>query len=278
MAIRIYKKNHAGRRFMTIVKPDQVTPSAKPEKSLMRPIKQLAGRGGGKISVRHQGGGHKRAYRLVDFRQDKHGIPAKIAQIERDPNRSALIALLNYVDGEKRYILATAGMKVGQTVLSGPEAPVAEGNRLRIGDIPAGTVICNIEMKVGRGGQIVRSAGTSATLMALEGGMAQVKLTSGEVRLVFKECYATIGQVSNFEHGVERIGKAGRNRWKGIRPSVRGTVMNPVDHPHGGGEGCQPIGLKGPKTPWGKPALGKKTRKRKKASDKYIVKRRAKKK
>ena len=277
MAIRIYKKNNAGRRFMTIVKPDQVTVGAKSEKSLLMPIKQLAGRSNGKISVRHQGGGHKRAYRLIDFRQDKHGIPAKIAQIERDPNRSALIALLNYADGEKRYILATSGMKVGQSVMSGPEALVAEGNRLRINDIPAGTVICNIELKIGRGGQIVRSAGTSATLMALEGGMAQVKLTSGEVRLVSKECYATIGQVSNFEHSAERIGKAGRNRWKGIRPTVRGTVMNPVEHPHGGGEGRQPIGLKGPKTPWGKPALGKKTRKRKNASNKYIVKRRAKK-
>ena len=277
MAIRIYKKNNAGRRFMSIVKPDQVTVGAKSEKSLLVPIKQLAGRSGGKISVRHQGGGHKRAYRLIDFRQDKHGIPANIAQIERDPNRSALIALLHYIDGEKRYILATGGMKVGQQIMSGPEALVEEGNRLRINDIPTGTVICNIEMKIGRGGQIVRSAGTSATLMALEGGMAQVKLVSGEVRLVSKECYATIGQVSNFEHSAERIGKAGRNRWKGIRPAVRGSAMNPVDHPHGGGEGCQPIGLKGPKTPWGKPALGKKTRKRKNASNKYIVKRRVKK-
>jgi large subunit ribosomal protein L2 len=277
MAIRIYKKNNAGRRFMTIVKPDQVTPKAETEKSLLRPIKQNAGRGGGKISVRHQGGGHKRAYRLVDFRQDKFGIPGKIAQIERDPNRSALIALVNYVDGEKRYVLATAGMKAGQEIVSGPEAPVAEGNRLLIGNIPTGTVISNIEIKVGRGGQIVRSAGSGATLMALEGDKAQVRLASGEVRLVPKNCYATIGQVSNFEHGVERIGKAGRSRWKGKRPAVRGTVMNPVDHPHGGGEGCQPIGLKGPKTPWGKPALGKKTRKRKKASNRLIVKRRTKK-
>ncbi len=275
MAIKIYKKNNAGRRFMSIVKPDQVS-GGTPEKSLLRPIKKTGGRSNGKISVRHKGGGHKRMYRLIDFRQDKLDIPAKILQIERDPNRSALIALLSYLDGEKRYIVATAGMKVGQEIVSGPAAPIAEGNRLKIQNIPTGTVISNIEMKIGRGGQIVRSAGSSATLMALEGEMAQVKLSSGEVRLISKECYATIGQVSNFEHSAERIGKAGRNRWKGVRPTVRGSAMNPVDHPHGGGEGRQPIGMH-PKTPWGKPALGKKTRQRKKASNKYIVKRRTKK-
>lgn len=275
MAIKIYKKNHAGRRFMSIVKPDQVSGGA-PEKSLLRPIKKTGGRSNGKISVRHKGGGHKRRYRLIDFRQDKPGIPAKIVQIERDPNRSALIALLSYLDGEKRYIVATAGMKVGQEIVAGPSAPIAEGNRLQIRNIPTGTVISNIEMKIGRGGQIVRSAGSSATLMALEGEMAQIKLSSGEVRLISKECYATIGQVSNFEHSAERIGKAGRNRWKGKRPTVRGSAMNPVDHPHGGGEGRQPIGMH-PKTPWGKPALGKKTRPRQKASNKYIVKRRTKK-
>lgn len=277
MAIKIYKKNAAGRRNMSIVKPDQVTADAVPEKSLLRPLKKHAGRSNGKISVRHQGGGHKRQYRLVDFRQDKHGIPGKISQIERDPNRSALIALVNYQDGEKRYVIATAGMKVGQVILSGETVPVADGNRMKLSNIPAGTVVSCVEMRIGRGAQIVRSAGSSATLMALEGGKAQVKLSSGEVRLISGECFATIGQVSNFEHGAERIGKAGRSRWKGKRPAVRGSVMNPVDHPHGGGEGCQPIGLKGPKTPWGKAALGKKTRKRKKASNQYILKARTRK-
>lgn len=277
MAIKVYKRNNAGRRNMSIVKPEQVSAGFTSEKSLLRPLPKKSGRSNGKISVRHKGGGHKRMYRVIDFRQDKHGIPATIAQIERDPNRSALIALLSYKDGEKRYILATAGMKTGQEVLSGPEAPVAEGNRLPLSNIPAGTVISSIEMRKGRGAQMVRSAGMSATLMALEGGRAQVKLASGEVRLISADCYATIGQISNFEHGVERGGKAGRSRWKGKRPAVRGTAMNPVDHPHGGGEGCQPIGLKGPKTPWGKPALGKKTRKRKKASNQYILKARSKK-
>jgi len=275
MAIKIYKKNAAGRRFMSIVKPEQVS-SAVSEKSLLRPIKKTAGRSNGKISVRHKGGGHKRMYRVVDFRQDKLGVPGKIAQIERDPNRSALIALIHYKDGEKRYILATGGMKAGQEVISGEVVPVAEGNRMKIKNIPTGTIISSVEMKIGRGAQIVRSAGSSATLMALEGEMAQVKLASGEVRLISKECYATLGQVSNFEHSAERIGKAGRNRWKGNRPAVRGSAMNPVDHPHGGGEGRQPIGMH-PKTPWGKPALGKKTRNPKKASGKYIVKRRTKK-
>lgn len=275
MAIKIYKKNAAGRRFMSIVKPEQVSGGAS-EKSLLVPIRKTGGRSNGKISVRHKGGGHKRMYRLIDFRQDKLDIPAKIVQIERDPNRSALIALLAYRDGEKRYIVATSGMKVGQEIVAGVAAPIAEGNRLKIQNIPTGTVISNIEMKIGRGGQMVRSAGSSATLMALEGEMAQIKLSSGEVRLISKECYATIGQVSNFEHGAERIGKAGRNRWKGKRPTVRGSAMNPVDHPHGGGEGRQPIGMH-PKTPWGKPALGKKTRPRQKASNKYIVRRRTKK-
>lgn len=277
MAIKVYKRNNAGRRNMSIVKPEQVSAGFTSEKSLLRPLPKKSGRGSGKISVRHKGGGHKRMYRVIDFRQGKHGIPATIAQIERDPNRSALIALLNYKDGEKRYVLATAGMKVGQEILSGPDSPVAEGNRLPLSNIPTGTIISSVEMRQGRGAQMVRSAGMSATLMALEGGKAQVKLASGEVRLISADCYATIGQVSNFEHGVERGGKAGRSRWKGKRPAVRGTAMNPVDHPHGGGEGCQPIGLKGPKTPWGKPALGKKTRKRKKASNQYILKARSKK-
>lgn len=275
MAIKIYKKNNAGRRNMSVVKPEGITDKA-PEKSLLAPHKKRAGRSGGKISVRHQGGGHKRRFRVVDFRQDKRDIPGRIAHLEKDPNRSALIALVHFADGEKRYILATDGMKQGQEVVSGENVPVVNGNRMPLKSIPAGTTICNIEMKIGKGGQIVRSAGSQATLMALDGPMAQVKLASGEIRLVSKECYATLGQVSNFEHGAERIGKAGRARHMNRRPAVRGSAMNPVDHPHGGGEGRQPIGMH-PKTPWGKPALGKKTRKRKKASNKYIVKRRTKK-
>ena len=275
MAIKIYKRNHAGRRNMSIVKPEGVT-EKRPEKSLVVSKKNFAGRSNGKISVRHQGGGHKRLYRLVDFRQDKWGVPGKIAALEKDPNRSALIALVHYRDGEKRYILATHGMRTGQEVISGEEAPIVEGNRMKLNHIPTGTTICNIELQIGKGGQIVRSAGSQATLMALDGPLATVKLASGEILLVSKECFATIGQVSNFEHSAERIGKAGRNRWKNVRPTVRGSAMNPVDHPHGGGEGRQPLGMH-PKTPWGKPALGKKTRKRKKASNKYIVKRRMKK-
>jgi len=277
MTIKVYKRNNAGRRNMSIVKSEQISSSVS-EKSLLRPLPQKAGRGGGKISVRHQSGGHKRMYRLIDFRQDKYGVPGKIAQIERDPNRSALIALVHYNDGEKRYILATAGMRVGQEIVSGPDAPVSEGNRKCLADIPPGTVISGIEIRPGRGAQMVRSAGMSATIMAYEGDMAQVRFASGEVRLISGRCYATIGQISNFEHSAERIGKAGRSRHRGRRPAVRGTAMNPVDHPHGGGEGTQPIGLKAPKTPWGKLALGKKTRKRKKASGKYILKSRSSKK
>lgn len=275
MAIKIYKKNNAGRRNMSVVKPEGITDKA-PEKSLLAPHKKRAGRSGGKISVRHQGGGHKRRYRIVDFRQDKLNIPGKIAHLEKDPNRSALIALVHYRDGEKRYILATDGMKQGQEVIAGESVPVVNGNRMLLKNIPVGTTICNIEMKIGKGGQIVRSAGSQAVLMALDGPMAQIKLASGEIRLISKDCYATLGQVSNFEHSAERIGKAGRSRWLNRRPTVRGSAMNPVDHPHGGGEGRQPIGMH-PKTPWGKPALGKKTRKRKNESNKYIVRRRTKK-
>jgi large subunit ribosomal protein L2 len=274
MAIKVYKKNTAGRRFMTVVKPDAGT-EGKPEKSLLAPLPGRAGRAGGKISVRHKGGGHKRRYRIIDFKQGKSGIPAKIVSIEKDPNRSSLIALLVYRDGEKRYVLATHDMRVGQTILSGPQAPVAPGNRLLLSNIPVGTVICNIELQKGKGGQIVRSAGSQATLMALDGPLAQIKLSSGEIRLVPKDCYATLGQVSNFEHNAERLGKAGRSRWKNRRPTVRGSAMNPVDHPHGGGEGRQPLGMH-PKTPWGKPALGKKTRKRKHRSNQFIVRRRTK--
>lgn len=275
MAIKIYKKNNAGRRNMSIVKPEGITDKA-PEKSLLAAYKKRAGRSHGKISVRHQGGGHKRRYRVIDFRQDKLNVPGKIAHLEKDPNRSALIALVHYRDGDKRYILATDGMKQGQEVIAGESVPVANGNRMLLKNIPVGTTICNIEMKIGRGGQIVRSAGSQAVLMALDGPMAQIKLASGEIRLVSKECYATLGQVSNFEHSAERIGKAGRARHMNRRPTVRGSAMNPVDHPHGGGEGRQPIGMH-PKTPWGKPALGKKTRKRKNPTNKYIVRRRIKK-
>lgn len=269
MAIKVYKKNTAGRRFMSVVKPEGVTDRA-PEKSLLAPLSKKAGRSRGKISVRHQGGGVKRRYRVIDFRQDKHGIAGKIVSIEKDPNRSALIALVNYVDGEKRYILATHEMRAGHMVISGPEAPVAPGNRLLLNNIPIGTTICNIELEKGKGGQIVRSAGSQATLMALDGPMAQIRLSSGEIRLVPKDCYATLGQVSNFEHSAERIGKAGRARKMNRRPTVRGTAMNPVDHPHGGGEGRQPLGMH-PKTPWGKAAMGKKTRKKKHRTNKYIV-------
>ena len=259
---------------MSIVKPDMLT-DRKPEKSLLAPLNKKSGRSHGKISVRHKGGGHKRRYRLVDFKMDKFDVPGRIAAIEKDPNRSALIALIHYVDGEKRYVLATEGMKVGQVILSGPNAPIEVGNRLPLKNIPVGTVISNIEIKIGKGGQMVRSAGSGATIMAAEGKYAQLKLASSEVRLVNMECSATIGQVSNFEHSAERIGKAGRARWLGRRPTVRGSAMNPVDHPHGGGEGRQPIGMH-PKTPWGKPALGKKTRRSKKQSSKYILKRRIK--
>lgn len=275
MAIKIYKRNTAGRRNMSVVKPEGVT-EKRPEKSLTSAKKNNAGRSRGKISVRHQGGGHKRLYRTVDFREDKIGVPGRVVALEKDPNRSALIALVAYRDGEKRYIVATQGMRVGQTVLSGKDAPNAAGNRLPLADIPQGTIICKIEIQLGKGAQIVRSAGSQATLMAVDGPFAQIRLASTEIRLVPRECSATIGQVSNFEHSAERVGKAGRSRWRNSRPTVRGTAMNPVDHPHGGGEGRQPLGMH-PKTPWGKPALGKKTRKRKKQSSRYIVRRRSKK-
>lgn len=276
MAIKIYKRNNAGRRNMSVVKPDGVIQKA-PEKSLLRPLTKKAGRSHGKISVRHQGGGHKRRFRVIDFKQDKFGIPGKVAALEKDPNRSGVIALIHYKDGEKRYILATGGMKVGQTVLSGENAPIENGNRVMLKNIPVASIICNIEMKVGKGGQIVRSAGSQAKLMALDGELAQVKLASGEIRLIHKDCYATLGAVSNFEHSAERIGKAGRSRWMNKRPGVRGSAMNPVDHPHGGGEGRQPLGMH-PRTPWGKLTLGKKTRKRNNPTNKYIVRRRNKKK
>ncbi len=276
MTIKVYKRNTAGRRNMSVIKPDELT-DKKPEKKLLAKLSKKAGRAGGKIAVRHQGGGHKRRYRLVDFRQDKLDVPGKIFAIEKDPNRSALIALVHYQDGDKRYILASEGMKKGVEVVTSENAEIKKGNRLKLKNIPAGMIISNVELVVGKGGQIVRSAGSGATLMAIDGKMAQLKLSSGEIRLISGECFATIGQVSNFEHGAEKIGKAGRGRWKNKRPAVRGSAMNPVDHPHGGGEGRQGVGLKYPKTPWGKIALGKKTRKQKKYSDKFIVKRRTKK-
>ena len=277
MAIVIYKKNTAARRNMAIVKPE--VSRNRPEKALLAKLTKKSGRSGGKISVRHRGGGAKRRYRLIDFRQgqDKKGIPAKVASLERDPNRSALIALVVYADGEKRYVIATEGMKVGKELLTDEKAPIEPGNRMLLRNIPPGYEVSQVEMIPGKGAQLARSAGTAVSLMGIDRGMAQLRLASGEVRLVPADCYATIGRVSNAEHSARRIGKAGKSRWLGKRPAVRGSAMNPVDHPHGGGEGRQGIGLKYPKTPWGKPALGVKTRKKHKASNKYILKRRGKK-
>ncbi len=275
MAVKVYKKNNAGRRNMSVVKPDNLT-DKKPEKSLLQTLNKKVGRSWGKISVRHRGGGAKKKYRLIDFKMDKNGITGKVVAIEKDPNRSALIALVTYADGEKRYIIATENMKVGDKIISGEKVDIKEGNRTMLKNIPVGTTVCNVEMIPGKGAQIVRSAGSSALLQAIDNGFAQLKMPSTEIRLVREDCYATIGQVSNHEHNIYRIGKAGRKRHMGRRPKVRGSAMNPVDHPHGGGEGRQPIGLKYPKTPWGKPALGVKTRKKKKASNKYIISRRKK--
>ncbi|MDH4330803.1 MAG: 50S ribosomal protein L2 [Candidatus Moranbacteria bacterium] len=275
MAIKVYKKNNAGRRNMSIVKPDNLT-DKKPEKSLVVGLSNKSGRSNGKISVRHKGGRVKRQYRLVDFKQNKFGISGRIEAIEKDPNRSALIALVFYKDGEKRYILATEGMKKDDQVLTQEDAPVKSGNRLALKNIPAGTTISCLELMPGKGIQIIRSAGGSASLMSIDGDKAQVKMASGEIRLFNKECFATIGQVSNFEHSAIRIGKAGRRRKMGFRPAVRGSAMNPVDHPHGGGEGRQGVGLKYPKTPWGKCALGKKTRRKNRYSNNFIVSRRKK--
>jgi len=258
---------------MSIVKPENLT-DREPEKSLVCGFNRKTGRSLGKISVRHKGGGSRRRYRMVDFKQDKLNIPGKIISIEKDPNRSALIALVAYKDGAKSYILATEGMKAGREIIAAENAPIKRGNRAKLKNIPSGTLISNVELFPGRGGQIVRSAGSSATLMGVDENMAQVKLASGEVRIINKECFASVGQVSNFEHNSFLIGKAGRSRRMGRRPAVRGSAMNPVDHPHGGGEGRMGIGLKHPKTPWGKPALGKKTRKKFKYSNKFILKRR----
>jgi large subunit ribosomal protein L2 len=247
-----------------------------PERSLLAPLNNKAGRNfRGKITVRHQGGGAKRQYRIIDFRRDKFGIPARVDSIEYDPNRSARIALLVYADGEKRYIVAPLGLSVSDQLMSGPQAEIRVGNALPLDSIPLGTMVHNVELYKGRGGQLVRAAGAAAQLLAKEGDYAQVRLPSGEVRRVHRACMATIGQVSNVDHGNIKLGKAGRKRWLGIRPSVRGSAMTPRDHPHGGGEGKAPIGMPGPKTPWGKPTLGAKTR-RNKRTDKYIVRRRGK--
>ncbi len=272
MPIRQYRPTSPGRRGMSTNTNDEVTRS-KPERSLLAKIEQNAGRNNqGRITTRHRGGGEKRRYRIIDFRRDKDGVPAKVATIEYDPNRSARIALLHYVDGEKRYILAPLGLKVGDTVTSGPEAEPKIGNALPLKNIPQGMVIHNIELTRGRGGQLVRGAGTGAQLMAKEGDYAQVRLPSGEQRLIHILCRATIGQVGNVDHSNVSIGKAGRSRHMGLRPEVRGSVMNPVDHPHGGGEGRAPRGGQ-PQTPWGKPALGFRTRNNKR-TDQFIVRRR----
>ncbi|AKG23509.1 50S ribosomal protein L2 [Calothrix sp. 336/3] len=276
MGTRSYRPYTPSTRQVTISDFAEIT-KTEPEKSLTISVHRAKGRNNqGRITIRHRGGGHKRLYRIIDFKRDKLNIPAKVAAIEYDPNRNARIALLFYQDGEKRYILHPTGLKVGTTVISGPESPIEDGNALPLANIPLGTSVHNVELKAGKGGQIVRAAGASAQVMAKEGNYVTLRLPSGEVRMVRRECYATIGQVGNSEFRNLSAGKAGRTRWKGRRPQVRGSVMNPVDHPHGGGEGRAPIGRSGPVTPWGKPALGAKTRKPKKASSKLIVRRRRK--
>lgn len=276
MAIKKYKPTTPGRRDMTVASFREIT-KTKPEKSLIEPLNSSGGRNNkGRTTTRHRGGGHKRMYRIIDFKRNKDGIPAKVAAIEYDPNRSARIALLHYVDGEKRYILAPLGIKVGDVVESGPDADIRPGNALPLANIPVGTMIHAIEMKAGKGAQIARSAGTTAQLMAREGNYATIRVPSGEFRLIHIACRATVGQVGNVEHENIVVGKAGRSRWLGHRPHTRGVVMNPVDHPHGGGEGKAPIGMARPVTPWGKPALGYRTRKKNKQSDAMIVRRRRK--
>ncbi|MBN2304699.1 MAG: 50S ribosomal protein L2 [Anaerolineae bacterium] len=275
MPVKKYKPTSPGRRDMTGNTFEEIT-RAKPQRSLLESKRRRAGRNNkGRITVRHRGGGHKRRYRLIDFKRDKHNIAARIEAIEYDPNRSARLALLLYADGERRYIIAPLGLRVGDTVMSGQEAEVRVGNALPIKDIPVGSLIHNIELETGRGGQLARAAGTSAQLLAKEGTYAQVRLPSGEVRRVHENCMATVGQVGNTDHGNIKLGKAGRKRWLGWRPTVRGTAQDPHSHPHGGGEGRSPIGMPGPKTPWGKPAMGKKTR-RNKRTDQFIVRRRGK--
>ena len=271
MPIKKYKPTSPGRRGMTGDTFEDITKTT-PEKSLLSDKRKRAGRNSyGKVTVRHQGGGHKQAYRIVDFKRDKHNVPAKVAAIEYDPNRTARIALLHYIDGEKRYIIAPDGLKVGAKLMSGPDAEIALGNAIPLEKIPLGSTVHNIELKKGRGGQIARSAGSYGQIVAKDGDYVHVKMPSNDVHLIRKECLATMGQVSNADHSLIKIGKAGRNRWKGLRPSVRGVAMNPVDHPMGGGEG-KSSGGGHPVSPWGKPAKGGKTRKTRKYSDKYIVK------
>jgi large subunit ribosomal protein L2 len=276
MAVKKYKPITPGQRGMTGYTFDEITKD-KPERSLLVPLRKSGGRNMyGRVTVRHRGGGHRRQIRVVDFKRDKRNIPARVAAIEYDPNRTARLALLFYADGEKRYIVAPLDLKVNDVVVAGETAEVRVGNSLPIANIPVGTMVHNVELKEGRGGQLVRAAGGAAQLLAKEGDYAQVRLPSGEVRLVRQKCYATIGQVGNLDHSNVKLGKAGRKRHMGIRPTVRGSAMSPRDHPHGGGEGRQPIGMPGPKSPWGKPTLGYKTRRNKK-TDKYIVRRRGKK-
>ncbi len=276
MAVKKYKPVTPSLRGMTGSTFEEITKST-PERSLTKPLRKRGGRNmHGRITVRHRGGGHRRRIRIVDFKRDKHDIPARVAAIEYDPNRSARLALLYYADGEKRYIIAPLDLRVGDTIVSGSQVDVQPGNSLPISNIPVGTMVHNIELKVGRGGQLVRAAGGAAQLLAKEGNYAQIRLPSGEVRLVLQKCYATIGQVGNLDHSNIKLGKAGRKRHLGIRPTVRGSAMSPRDHPHGGGEGRQGIGMPGPKSPWGKPTLGYKTRRNKRTS-KYIVRRRGKK-
>jgi large subunit ribosomal protein L2 len=276
MPIKVYKPTSPGRRDMSVSTFEEIS-RVGPEKSLLRPLKKRAGRNfRGKITVRHRGGGHKRRYRVIDFKREKFGVPGRVSSIEYDPNRSARIALVVYADGEKRYVLAPVGLMVGDMIMSGSDAEIRVGNALPINDIPVGSTIHNIELHIGKGGQMARAAGTSAQLLAKEGRFAHVRLPSGEVRLVNVQCMATLGQVGNTDHGNIKLGKAGRKRWLGFRPSVRGSAMDPSSHPHGGGEGRSPIGMPGPKSPWGKPTLGYKTR-RNKSTDKWIVRRRGKK-
>jgi large subunit ribosomal protein L2 len=275
MPVRKYKPTSPGRRFMATSSFEEIT-ATEPEKSLLEKLPSRSGRNNqGRITVRHRGGEGRRAYRKIDFRRDKPGVPGKVATIEYDPNRTARIALIHYLDGEKRYILAPLGLRVGDPVMNGPEAPIRVGNALPLARIPVGSTIHNIELTLGRGGQLVRSAGTSAQLLAKEGDYAVVRMPSSELRRVHVRCFATLGQVGNLDHENESGGKAGRSRWLGKRPAVRGSTMNPADHPHGGGEGKTGPGGN-PKTPWGKPALGLRTRKVKKASDKLIIRRREK--
>ncbi len=274
MAIKSYKSTTNGRRGMTTLDNSELT-KVKPEKSLVVTLKKNGGRNNqGRITVRHQGGGEKRKYRIIDFKRDKDGVVGTVASIEYDPNRTSNIALINYADGEKRYIIAPKGLKVGDKIESGENADIKAGNCLPLANIPEGTVVHNVELKVGKGGQLARSAGSSVQILGREGNYTLLRLTSGEVRKVLSTCRATIGEVGNEDVELVNLGKAGRKRHMGIRPTVRGSVMNPNDHPHGGGEGRAPIGRKGPVTPWGKPALGYKTRKGKKQSDKLIVRRR----